>query len=409
MSLQTSSDKLIFHMDVNSAFLSWESVFRLKNDPSCVDLRTIPSAIGGDQATRHGIILAKSTLAKKCGVTTGEPIGAALEKCPDLVVVPPHMDIYREYSKQFISLLEEYVPVMEQYSIDEVFCDMTGTHKLYGSPIDTAYMLKDKVRDALGFTVNVGISTNKLLAKMAGDFEKPDKVHTLFPSEVKEKMWPLPVHDLFSVGKSTADRLCRLGIFTIGELAAADFSLLKGQFGEAQGRLLYEYSRGIAPDCLNSGKRENKGYGNSVTLAQDVTSLSEAYPILLSLCETVCSRLRADGKKASRITVSYTTKDFAKSSHQKSLLSQTDVTNEIYETSCELLQEMWDLKTGLRLLGVQASQLGEEDMYQYHLLDFSSPSQNDRHEKLAKMDRAVDDIRRKFGKDACIRSSLLKE
>lgn len=409
MASKTSADKLIFHMDVNSAFLSWESVYRLKEDSSCIDLRTIPSAVGGDQATRHGIILAKSTSAKKFGVTTGEPISSALKKCPGLTIVRPRMKLYREYSSQFISLLREYVPVIEQYSIDEVFCDMTGTEKLYGTPLETAYMLKDKVRDTLGFTVNVGISTNRLLAKMAGDFEKPDKVHTLFPDEIPEKMWPLSVHELFSVGKSTAEKLCKLGIFTIGELAATDISMLKSQFGEAQGQVLHEYARGISSDVLHSEKRENKGYGNSVTLAEDVTTLQDAYPVLLSLSDTVCARLRADGKRASRVTVSCTTKDFKKISHQKSLLSSTDVTNEIYLCACELLREMWDGHTGLRLLGVTASQLGEDDIYQYSLFDMTAPAAGDHHEKLSKMDRAVDDIRRKFGSNACIRSSLLKE
>lgn len=404
------ADKLIFHMDVNSAFLSWEAVYRLQNNPDDIDLRTIPSAVGGDQETRHGIILAKSSPAKKYHVTTGEPIVAAKKKCPSLLVVPPSMGIYKEYSKAFRQLLSEYVPAMEPFSIDEVFCDMTGTSKLYGTPVETAHMLKDKIRDTLGFTVNVGISTNKLLAKMAGDFEKPDKVHTLFPDEIPTKMWPLPVSDLLFVGKSTADRLCKLGIYTIGDLAQINRDMLIGQFGAAQGEMLYQYSHGIASDELNLAEREYKGYGNSKTLAKDVTTKEEAFPILLALCESVCRRLRADEKHASKVSVFYTTASFTKSSHQKGLSSSTNVTDEIYQCACQLFLEMWDGKTPLRLLGVQASQVGEEDSYQYNLFqDFSSTfsAPTERHEKLQKLDAALDTIRGKYGKDAVIRSSLL--
>lgn len=405
------SDKLIFHMDVNSAFLSWEAVYQLSINPTSIDLRTIPSAVAGDRETRHGIILAKSTAAKKYQILTGESISSALQKCPNLLLVSSHMNIYKEYSKKFIRLLSEYVPAIEQYSIDEVFCDMTGTEKLYGSPIETAHFLKNKVHDTLGFTVNVGISTNRLLAKMAGDFEKPDKVHTLFPDEIKEKMWPLPVSDLFSVGKATSSRLNKLGIYTIGHLASADISMLISQFGFSQREMLHNYALGIASDEVCTKEREFKGYGNSVTLPNDITTYDDAHTVLLSLCESVAMRLRKDKKKASKITVFYTTNNFIKKSHQQSLNSSTDVTLEIFQMACNLFKEFWNESTPLRLIGVQVSQVSEEIGYQYQLFE-NSPENilaPDRHEKLVKLDQAIDTIRNRFGSDAIIRTSLVKK
>ena len=226
--------RLIFHIDVNSAFLSWESVYRLEKNPQDTDLRTIACAVGGDSSTRHGIILAKSTLAKKQGVTTGEPISQALRKCPDLVIVPSRFDFYIQCSRKMMTLLEEYTPDHEKFSIDETFLDMTDTIHLFGPPLSTANIIRNRIRDQLGFTVNIGISSNKLLAKMASDFEKPDKCHTLFPQEIAEKMWPLPIRDLFCVGQSAQKKLENLGIRTIGQLARWDLNLLKIHLGDTQ-------------------------------------------------------------------------------------------------------------------------------------------------------------------------------
>ena len=219
--------RIIYHIDVNSAFLSWQACHMLKTTPDSVDIRTIPSVIGGSEKLRHGIVLAKSSPAKKYNIQTAETLVSARKKCPGLVIIPPDYEIYVRYSSRFIDLLQQYAPVIEQYSIDEVFCDMTGTEKLYGNPVDFAHRLKNIIKKELGFTVNIGVSENKLLAKMASDFEKPDKVHTLFPSEIREKMWPLPVNELFFAGKSSVAKLHSLGIHTIGELASTDVSILR--------------------------------------------------------------------------------------------------------------------------------------------------------------------------------------
>ena len=211
--------KIYFHVDVNSAFLSWSALKALQ-DGGTVDLRTIPAVVGGDETKRHGVVLAKSGPAKQYGIKTGESLFAARTKCPGLTVVPPDFDWYVQNSKALIQILNDYTPDVEQYSIDEAFLDMTGTEALFGPPLTAAHTIRRRVRRELGFTVNVGIAPNRLLAKMASDFQKPDKVHTLYLYEVEKKMWPLPVGELFGVGPSAAKKLNSCGIYTIGNLAA---------------------------------------------------------------------------------------------------------------------------------------------------------------------------------------------
>lgn len=393
-------EKIIFHIDVNSAFLSWESVERLKNGES--DLREIASAVGGDMATRHGVILAKSIPAKKYHVRTGESIVEALRKCPGLVVVKPHHERYREYSRAFIRILQEYTPDIEQVSIDEAFMDMTGTRLLFGEPVDLAYRIKDRIKNELGFTVNVGISSNKLLAKMASDFEKPDKVHTLFPEEIKEKMWQLPVSDLFFVGKATAKKLNDLGIYKIGQIANADIHMLKMNL-KKQGETIWNFANGIDFSVVQSEPTQNKEYGNSTTISFDVTEEATAKWILLSLSEKVAERLRRDGLKIASVSVTIKDHNFKSKSHQKMLDAQTNITSEIYHTACELFDELWD-GTPIRLLGIQTSKIMEEDYgRQLSLFDHTD------YEKMERLDEAVDKIRGKYGKEYIKRASFLKK
>ena len=285
-------ERIIFHIDVNSAFLSWESVYRLSQDPDALDLRTIPSAVGGDQKSRHGIILAKSTPAKKYGVTTGEPVAQALRKCPALVLVPSRFEFYSQCSDALIHLLEKYTPDIEQFSIDEAFLDMTSTIHLFGDPMETARKIRERIREELHFTVNVGIASNKLLAKMASDFEKPDRCHTLWNSEIPRKMWPLPVRDLFFVGGSAQKRMESIGIHTIGDLAHCDPQILKAHLGEKYAAQIYRYANGIDDDPVAPPEVLNKGYGNRTTLSRDVDDYDTACQVLLSLCETIGIRLR---------------------------------------------------------------------------------------------------------------------
>lgn len=394
-------DRVIFHIDVNSAFLSWEAVYRLRCLGESLDLRTIPSAVGGEMAKRHGVILAKSIPAKKYNVRTGEPIVDALRKCPNLMVVEPNRELYNRNSKALMEILRKYSDTVEQFSIDEAFVDMTGTELLFGKPLDAAHTLKDEIYETLGFTVNVGISSNKLLAKMAGEFEKPNKVHTLFPEEIREKMWPLPVGDLFLVGKSSEQRLRQLGIHTIGELAQADIGMLKASL-KKHGEAIWNFANGRDVSLVESEAPDNKGYGNSVTIAFDVTDADTAKSVLLSLSETVGSRLRRDGVWIETVSVTIRYFNLTRTSHQCVLEHATNITDEIYRAACRLFDELWD-GTPIRLLGVQTGKVTREgENRQLSLFDDTD------YEKLEKLDRAMDSIRERFGSDAVRRASYLK-
>ncbi|MCI9572618.1 MAG: DNA polymerase IV [Lachnospiraceae bacterium] len=395
-------DRVIFHIDVNSAFLSWEAVHRLQDLGEELDLRTIPSAVGGDMSKRHGVILAKSIPAKKYNVRTGEPIVDALRKCPNLTLVSPNRELYARNSAAFMEILRRYSDTVEQYSIDEAFADMTGTEGLFGSPIEAAHRLKDEIRDTLGFTVNVGISSNKLLAKMAGDFEKPDKVHTLFPGEIQEKLWPLPVGELFSVGGASEQKLKRLGIMTIGDLAQADLGTLQATL-KKHGEAIWNYANGRDFSLVEAERADNKGYGNSVTLSYDVTRAEEAKQVLLSLAETVGRRLRRDGAWIEVVSVTLRFFDLTNASHQCVLEHATNITDEIYQAACRLFDEFWD-RTPIRLIGIQTGKVTKEgDNRQLSLFDDTD------YEKLERLDRAMDSIREKFGADAVRRASFLQK
>ena len=392
--------KIIFHIDVNSAFLSWESVYRLTVEGATEDLRLVPSIVGGDREQRHGVVLAKSTPAKKFGIVTGEPITQALQKCPELLIVPSRHYIYEQYSEQFMAILKEYSPVVEQYSIDEAFMDMTGMELLFGPPLECAYKIKDRIKSELGFTVNVGISTNHLLAKMAGDLKKPDLVHTLFPEEIEQKMWPLPVEDLFFVGKATAAKLHTLGIHTIGELANSDRNMLYSHL-KSTGDTIWKFANGIDEVVSGRKNQEAKGYSNETTIAHDVTEREEAEEILLGLVEQVSGRLRADGKKAEVVSVGIKDAWFVSSSHQCVLPNPTAGTRELYEHACRLLSEFWNGKP-IRLLNFYASRITEEEGRQLTMFDITD------YEKQEKADAAMDAIREKFGAGAIKRAAFLK-
>lgn len=394
-------DKVVFHIDVNSAFLSWEAVYRLKVLGGTADLRDKICAVGGDAASRRGIILAKSLGAKKYGVRTGESILEARKKCPKLELVPANYPLYRKCSQAFLGILKEYSPCVEQYSIDEAFMDMTGTRSLWGEPVIAARKLKDRIRDELGFTVNVGVSSNKLLAKMASDFEKPDKVHTLYPDEIKEKMWPLPVSELFFVGRATERKLSTMGVYTIGELAEMNPQILRKHLHK-HGEVIWNFANGKDVSLVEEQPAQNKGYGNSTTIPFDVTDASTAKMILLSLSETVAARLRKDGRKAEMISVEI--KDFQLHvvSHQKTLGFATNITSEIHQAACQLFDELWDGKP-IRLLGIHTSRLcGQDEARQMSLFD-----QGD-YEKQEKLDAAIDKIRGRYGMDSIKRAVFVE-
>lgn len=392
--------QIIFHIDVNSAFLSWEAVYRLKELGETEDLRTFPAIVGGDREKRHGIVLARSAPAKAYGVMTGEPIAQALRKCPQLVIVPARHALYADYSARFMRILSEYSPTVEQYSIDEAFVDMTGMELLFGKPVDCANRIKDRIREELGFTVNVGVSSNRLLAKMASDFRKPDLVHTLFPEEIEKKMWPLPVEDLFFVGKATAEKLHMLGIQTIGQLAKSDPELLHTHL-KSYGDMIWRFSNGLEEGLASKGQ-EAKGYSNETTLEHDVTEKREAEEILLSLVEQVSGRIRADGKKAMVVSVGFKDSCFISRSHQCVVQNPTDVTKELYEYACRLFEEFWDGRP-IRLLQFAVGRVSEAEGRQLSLFDTMD------YEKQEKADKAMDEIRKKYGAGAVKRAVFLEK
>lgn len=396
------ADRVIFHVDANSAFLSWTAAYRLRVLGETTDLREIPSVVAGDKDSRHGIILAKSTPAKKYGIQTGEPLFQALEKCPGLAVFQPDYALYVEASRHFVEMLRQFSPQVEQYSIDEAWVDMTGTERIHGSARLAAEKMRLRIWEELGFTVNVGISSNKLLAKMAGDFEKPNKVHTLFPEEVPEKMWPLPVRDLFLVGPATERKLREMGIYTIGDLAHGDLKTIKKRLGK-HGETVWHFANGRGADALVTEPEENKGYGNSVTTAEDVTGKEQAHRVLLSLCETVGSRLRRDGKCGSRIAVSLRTDAFVHFSHQALMQGATNTTAELFRQACRVFDEAWDGVTPLRQLGVSVSRLSNEPYQQFDLFSGVSPQQ---YERRLRLDETVDALRDRFGEDIIRRAKF---
>ncbi len=395
--------KYVFHIDVNSAFLAWTAAYRVEVLGEKEDIRLIPSIVGGDQEKRHGIVLAKSTPAKKYGIQTGEPVVSAQRKCPGLVIVPPDYGLYVKSSRAFMKILKEYSDNVIQYSIDEAWVVFEGFEKLYGrgQMVNMAYELKDRIRDELGFTVNVGISQNFLLSKMAGDFSKPDKVHTLFPEEIRQKMWPLPVSDLFLAGRATVEKLHKVGIRTIGELAQADEGMIRSLL-KKHGQTIQGFARGgdLEPGMVSH--EANKGYGNSMTAPVDVVTEEYAKHLLLSLSETVGTRLRADGVMVSVVSVHLTTCEFQRMNKQMQLDSPTNITEEIYGAACQVFDRLWDKKTPVRQLGVHTSKVQENAGRQYSIFDL------EKSDKLEKLDKAVDRVREKYGEDAIFRASFLK-
>lgn len=391
--------RLIFHIDVNSAYLSWEASYRLQHGEK-IDLRTIPSVVGGDEASRHGIVLTKSIPAKKFKIQTGETLFNARQKCPNLVIVPPRYWLYMKCSSEMHKILLEYTDKIQRFSVDESFLDFSDMENLYPDYMELAETIKERIKNELGFTVNIGISNNKLLAKVASDLKKPDMIHTLFPNEIKDKMWPLPVEDLFMVGRASAPKLHRLNIFTVGDLANYDLTILKEKL-KSYGSVIWNYANGIdSSEVRKSNYIEMKGIGNSTTIPFDVDDKEIAHKVLLSLCETVGMRLRDSQNCCTVVSVSIRSNDLTFYSRQKKLHVATDSTRKIFQIVCFLFDGFWNGKP-IRHLGVHATGFCSNDFFQYSMLDTFN------YEKDRKINKAVDEIRLKFGYKAIQRSCFI--
>ncbi|MCM1285726.1 MAG: DNA polymerase IV [Acetobacter sp.] len=395
------SKRIVFHIDVNSAFLSWTATQMVNEGKN--DIRLVPSVISGDPNKRTSVVLAKSIPAKKYKINTGEPISMALRKCSDLVIAPPDFKLYYKFSKAFKGICREYTPVVQEFSIDECFLDMSGMENIYPDIIATAYEIKDKIKHELGFTVNVGVGSNKLLAKMASDFEKPDKVHTLFDYEIEQKMWVLPIRDLLFLGKATAEKLNNIGIKTIGELAHTDIATLKSLVGNKASEQLYNHANGIDDDPVDDSPREVKSYSHSITVEEDITDIKTANQLLLSLTDAAASRMRADNAKAHCVCVNIRDNHHKDKSHQRQFDNPTDITSVIYTTAKELLLEVWNGKTPLRLIGVNLTDLTKDGSEQLSLFG----TDNSTNEKKQKIDSAIDAIRNKYGDSKITLGSIM--
>ena len=389
-------DRCILHVDVNNAFLSWTAVDMLKNGEN-IDIREIPAVIGGDEERRSGIVLAKSNIAKKFGIVTGEPIYFAKKKCSSIEVFPCNFKVFNYYSNELYKILLTYTDQIERFSIDECFLDMTK-YLLNKSPLDIAKEINKRVKEELGFTVNIGIAPNKLLAKMASDFEKPDKIHTLYKEEIESKMWPLPVKELFMLGNKTVPKLYNLGIKTIGDIAKTDLNFLMKKFGK-HGKMMWEYANGIDNSEVITKQELPKSIGNSVTLPHDLNNVEDIYEVIAALADQVTFRLRKYDLVAGSVNIQLRTKDFEDFSHQKKLSFSTSSTKEILKISKDILYEMYNNKY-IRLVGLSVSNLESKEESQLSLFETDI--------KQDKIDKTLDEIKNKYGYSSISRASKLK-
>ena len=385
--------RVIFHIDANNAFLSWTAVDLLKKGYK-IDIRTVPSIIGGDEEARRGIVLAKSPVAKSLGIKTAEPIFFAKQKCPNLLIFKSDFKLYKKYSNMMIDIFRKNTDTIEQFSIDECFLDMTNSLFNNEDPIERAKQISTEIKETLGFTVNIGISENKLLAKMASDFEKPDKIHTLYKNEIEEKMWPLPISSLFGVGKQTAIKLERIGLKTIGDIAKSNSKLLENRFGKF-GKEIWEHANGIDDSLVQKKYEKPKGIGNSITLPKDEDKIENLEKILLGLSEEVGYRLRKEKMLTNTVCVNIKTNTFVNFSHQKKLNFETSSTKEIYKAGKELLHELFNKvnNTKVRLIGLRVDTIPENSEKQISLFD----KEEKHEEKQNNLDSAIDKIKGKYG------------
>ena len=381
-------ERQILHVDVNNAFLSWTAVEMIKNG-SQIDIREIPSIIGGDESKRSGIVLAKSPKAKEFGIKTAETIYQARMKCPSLKIYKSDFKVYQKYSNMLYKLLQEYTDKIERFSIDECFLDMTN-YLMKRTLIEVAQEIHVRVKKELGFTVNIGVANNKLLAKMASDFTKPDKIHTLYANEIKQKMWPLSVSELFMLGRRTVPKLQNMQIRTIGDLANTNKELITKKFGK-HGLQMWEYANGIDNSEVKYLQEKPKGIGNSITLPENISEIEKLEEIILALSEQVTYRLRKYKMKAKVVNVQLRTKDFVDSSHQEKLEYPTASTKEIYKKAQKLLTNMYKPYTPIRLVGLRVEGLEENEMQQTTLFEHKD------EKKQEKLDKVIDELKNKYG------------
>lgn len=394
-------ERIIMHIDVNNAFLSWSAI-DLLNQGYKYDIRNSYAIIGGDESKRSGIVLAKSTPAKKLGIKTADTIYSARKKCPNLNIYPPNYKFYSEMSYRLFELLSKYTPDIEIASIDECYLDYGKVKKLYGDEVKFAYQLKEEIKKKLGFTVNIGVANNKLCAKMASDFSKPDKVHTLYKDEIEEKMYSLPVGKLFGIGKRSVLKLESLGIYTISDLANSSTHILN-KYYKTMAEVMINHAKGIDFSEVVSDEYDPKGIGNEITLSKDTHNIKELKDYISLLVDNVSLRLRKRNKYAYTICIVLKDKNFKRKTHQKKLLNATNITKVIESTAMQVLDEMWN-EVPVRLIGVRLDQLVNHSTEQISLFEDTNHLEEEK-----KLDEALDELKSKYGKTIIKKANLINK
>ncbi len=382
--------RVILHCDCNNFFASVESI----DHP---EYRTVPLAVAGDPALRHGIILAKNEKAKAFGVQTAEPIWQARQKCPDLFLVPPHHEKYEEVSRRINEIYRQYTDLVEPFSVDESWLDVTGSRLLFGDGKKIADTLRREVKSKIGVTISVGVSYNKIFAKLGSDYKKPDATTVIMEEDVANIVWPLPVGDLFGVGRKMAAQLESMGLRTIGALAAADPEFLARRFGK-MGQTLSLYARGLDDSPVRKDREPVKSVGNGTTFPKDLTDRKDIYSQLLVLSDSVAGRLRKEGKKGRTVQLSVKDPLLTVIQRQTKLESPTYLAKEIASVAMELLEANWKVGTSpIRSLTVTVTDLCDADGYplQYSLIPSPAEEKNQKQEKVEK---AMDALRGRYGK-----------
>lgn len=384
-------DRVILHCDMNGFFASVE----LLSHPELIN---VPMAVCGNPENRHGIILAKNELAKKAGVVTAQTLWQARKKCPGLQVVPPHHDRYRHYSRLINEIYGRFTDMVEPFSIDESWLDVTASRRLFGDGRQIADTIRKTVREELGLTLSAGVSFNKIFAKMGSEYKKPDATTVISRENYKKILWPMPVSEMFFVGSATAQKLNKAGIMTIGQLAGTDRLVLENMLGKHGGQL-YDYANGLddSPVCRQCERQKIKSVGNGITFKRDLTGTDDIKTAAMGLADTVAARLRHYQMKAYGIKVDIKDTELKTISRQKQLAAPTNLTYEICDAAVEIITASWNLQKPIRMLTITGINLCDEDTgEQISLFGADTVSR----EKTENLERAMDSIRSKYGKSS---------
>ncbi len=389
-------DRVILHCDCNGFFASVECALN-------PDLKNVPMAVGGSQEARHGIILAKNELAKKYNIQTAETIYSAKRKCPSLVIVPPHHDLYQEYSNRVNAIYSEYTDLVEKFGIDESWLDVTGSRKLFGTGEEIADTLRRRIREEIGITISVGVSFNKVFAKLGSDYKKPDATTSISRENFKDVVYPLPVGDLLFVGRRTKDALEKMGITTIGELAESDIVCLTKLLGK-QGSLIVKYARGEDNSPVDPyANDEVKSIGNGMTFRRDLRGEEDIVCGISHLAESIAVRMRKKGVKCTVVQVTIKNPDLISIQRQEKLDYPTNLAKDICEKAMAIIKKCWNMNSPIRMLTVTGGGIVSDDE-KMQISFFEEESQNPKREKLEK---ALDSIRDKYGKNSIKNANII--